>query len=185
VSDITRILSRVEQGEAKAAEELVPLVYEELRKIAAARMAEQGPGQTLQPTALVHEAYLRLSGAESKGWHDRRHFLAAAAAAMRHILIDAARKKACHKRGGGWHRLDLEAVHLAADSQPEDLLAVDEALDEFTREFPQKAALVHLRFFVGLSLPEAAETLSVSLATAKRSWAFSRAWLYDRLTGAR
>jgi RNA polymerase sigma factor (TIGR02999 family) len=184
VTDITRIISRVQEGEGKAAEELIPLVYEELRKVAAARMAEQGPGHTLQPTALVHEAYLRLAGAESKGWHDRRHFLAAAAEAMRHILIDAARKKACHKRGGGWHRMDLEEVHLAVDSQPEDLLAVDEALDEFGGEFPQKAALVHLRFFAGLSLPEAAETLGISLATAKRSWAFSRAWLYDRLASA-
>jgi RNA polymerase sigma factor (TIGR02999 family) len=182
VSEVTRILNRVQQGEANAAEELVPLVYHELRKLAAVKMADQPAGHTLQPTELVHEAYLRLIGSEHPPWNGRRHFLAAAAEAMRHILIDAARKKARLKRGGGWQRLELEDIHLAVDTHPEDLLAVNEALDSFVREFPEKAELVHLRFFAGLSLPEAAQTLGMSLATAKRSWAFSRAWLYRHLT---
>ncbi len=185
MSDATRLLSAVEQGDPRAAEELLPLVYEELRQLAALKMADQPAGHTLQPTALVHEAYLRLVGAEQRKWQNSRHFLAAAAEAMRHILIDAARKKRRLKRGGDWRRVQLEEVHLAVEADPDGLLAVDEALEDFEREDPAKAELVKLRFFAGLSLPEAAKALGLSLATAKRSWAFSRAWLYRRLTSAR
>ena len=184
MTDATRLLNAVEQGDPKAAEELLPLVYEELRRLAALKMADQPAGHTLQPTALVHEAYLRLVGADQRSWQNSRHFLAAAAEAMRHILIDSARKKRRLKRGGDWQRVDLEEVHLAVDAAPDGLLAVDEALEEFAREDPDKAELVKLRFFAGLSLPQAAQTLGLSLATAKRSWAFSRAWLYGRLSGA-
>ena len=182
MNDVTRILDRVRQGEAKAAEELLPLVYEELRRLAALKMGDQPAGHTLQPTALVHEAWLRLAGSEERDWQGSRHFFAAAAEAMRQILIDAARKKRRLKRGGDWQRLDLEEIHLAVDADPEGLLAVNEALEDFTREDPAKAELVKLRFFAGLSLPETAQTLGLSLATAKRSWAFARAWLYRRLT---
>jgi RNA polymerase sigma factor (TIGR02999 family) len=185
VTDATRLLSAVEQGDPKAAEELLPLVYEELRRLAALKMADQPAGHTLQPTALVHEAYLRLVGADQRSWQNSRHFFAAAAEAMRHILIDSARKKRRLKRGGDWQRVDLEEVHLAVDTDPDGLLAVDEALEDFAREDPSKAELVKLRFFAGLSLPQAAQTLGLSLATAKRSWAFSRAWLYRRLSDVR
>jgi RNA polymerase sigma factor (TIGR02999 family) len=180
--DATHLLSAVEQGDPKAADELLPLVYEELRHLAALKMADQPAGHTLQPTALVHEAYLRLVGAEERKWQNSRHFYAAAAEAMRHILIDAARKKHRVKRGGGWQRVNLEEIHLAVETDPDGLLAVDEALEEFEREDPAKVELVKLRFFAGLSLPQAAQTLGLSVATAKRSWAFSRAWLYRRLT---
>ncbi len=185
MSEVTRILSRVQQGEVNAAQELLPLVYDELRKLAALKMADQPAGHTLQPTALVHEAYLRLAGAGEKQWQNSRHFFAAAAESMRQILIDAARKKSRLKRGGGWQRVNLEEVHLAVEAEPDGLLAVDEALEEFEREDPAKAELVKLRFFAGLSLPQAAQTLGLSLASAKRSWAFSRAWLYRRLTNGR
>lgn len=184
MSDVTRILGRVQQGDAQAAAELLPLVYEELRRLATLKMADQPAGHTLQPTALVHEAYLRLTGSEQKKWQNSRHFFAAAAEAMRHILVDAARKKARLKRGGDWQRLDLEEVELAADADPDSLLAVHEALEEFAREDPDKAELVKLRFFGGLSLPQAAQTLGLSLATAKRHWAFARAWLYRYITKA-
>ena len=182
MSDVTRILDRAQQGEAKAAAELLPLVYEGLRRLAALKMASQPAGHTLQPTALVHEAWLRLAGSEQSEWQNSRHFIAAAAEAMRQILIDAARKKHRLKRGGDWQRVDLEAIHLALETDPAGLLAVDEALAHLAREDPAKAELVKLRFFVGLSLPQAARALGLSLATAKRSWAFSRAWLYRHLT---
>lgn len=180
--DATHLLSAVEQGDPKAADELLPLVYEELRHLAALKMADQPAGHTLQPTALVHEAYLRLVGAEQRKWQNSRHFYAAAAEAMRHILIDAARKKHRLRRGGGWQRVNLEEIHLAVEADPDGLLAVDAALEEFEREYPAKAELVKLRFFAGLALPQAAQTLGLSVATVKRSWAFSRAWLYRRLT---
>ncbi len=172
MSEVTRLLDAVDRGEPQAAEELLPLVYEELRRLANQKMAEQAAGHTLQPTALVHEAYLRLAGSHALHWKNSRHFFAAAAEAMRHILIDSARRKRRLKRGGDWKRLDLEEVHLA----------VDEALEALAQEDPSKAELVKLRFFAGLSLPQAAQALGHSLATAKRSWAFSRAWLYRRLT---
>jgi RNA polymerase sigma factor (TIGR02999 family) len=185
VSDVTRILDRAEQGDAKAGKELLPLVYEELRKLAALKMADQPAGHTLQPTALVHEAYLRLVGSDERKWQNSRHFFAAAADAMRHILVDAARKKGRLKRGGDWKRLDLEEVELAVDAGPESLLAVHEALEEFVREEPAKAELVKLRFFAGLSLPQAAQTMGLSLATAKRHWTFARAWLYRYISKVR
>lgn len=184
MSQVTRILDRAQAGDPHAADQLLPLVYDELRKLAASKMAQQPPGQTLQPTALVHEAWLRLTGSEHHRWNDRRHFFRAAAQAMRQILVDAARKKRRLKRGGGWHRLDLESIHLAAETDPDRLLAVNEALEDLSRHDPVKADLVKLRFFVGLSLPKAAQAMGLSTSTAKRSWAFARAWLYQRLMEA-
>jgi RNA polymerase sigma factor (TIGR02999 family) len=175
MSQVTRILELARAGDPQAAEGLLPLVYDELRKLAASKMAQQPPGQTLQPTALVHEAWLRLTGSERRPWHDQRHFFRAAAEAMRQILIDAARKKSRLKRGGGWCRLDLESIHLAAQTDPGRLLAVNEAIEDLSRHDPAKADLVKLRFFVGLSLPEAAQALGLSTSAAKRSWAFARA----------
>jgi RNA polymerase sigma factor (TIGR02999 family) len=181
VSDLTRILHSIEQGDPKAAEELLPLVYDELRKLAAARMAHLPPGQTLQPTALVHEAYVRLLGSDQP-WDNRGHFFAAAAEAMRRILVESARRKSRLKRGGQWQRIDLEDVNLAIETDPENLLTIDEALTKFAAEDPVKAQLVSLRFFAGLSLPEAAQAMNVSLATSKRYWAFARAWLYREIS---
>jgi RNA polymerase sigma factor (TIGR02999 family) len=185
MSELTRILDAVQQGDPKAGDELLPLVYEELRRLAAVKMADQPPGHTLQATALVHEAYLRLAGSEQQKWQNSRHFFAAAAEAMRHILVDSARKKARLKRGGDWQRLDLDEVEIAADADPDSLLAVHEALEEFLREDPEKAELVKLRFFGGLSLPQAAQTMGLSLAAAKRRWTFARAWLYRHISKAR
>jgi RNA polymerase sigma factor (TIGR02999 family) len=184
MSQVTRILERAHAGDPKAADQLLPLVYDELRKLAASKMAQQPPGQTLQPTALVHEAWLRLTGSEQHRWNDRRHFFRAAAQAMRQILIDNARKKSRLKHGGGWQRLDLEAIHLAVETDPDRLLAVNEALEDLSRHDPAKADLVKLRFFVGLSLTEAAQAMGWSAVAAKRSWAYARAWLYRRLTEA-
>lgn len=180
MSEVTRILERAREGDPAAAGELLPLVYAELRRLAAAKMAGQAEGHTLQPTALVHEAYLRLVG-QGAHWQSSRHFLAAAAEAMRHILIDSARRKARLKRGGDWRRLDLDTIEIAADAPPDSLLAVDEALQAFERDDPEKAELVKLRFFGGLTLPEAAAALGWSLATAKRHWVFARAWLFRYL----
>lgn len=185
MSEVTLILERAQQGDPKAAEELLPLVYEELRRLAAAKMAGQSAGHTLQPTALVHEAYLRLVGSQRKHWQNSRHFFGAAAEAMRQILVDAARRKARLKRGGEWQRLDLDALELAANAPAESLLALHEALEEFSRADPEKAELVKLRFFGGLPLPQAAAAMGWSLATAKRHWAFARAWLYRCLTAPR
>jgi RNA polymerase sigma factor (TIGR02999 family) len=184
MSQVTRILERAQAGDPHAADQLLPLVYNELRKLAARQMASQPAGHTLQPTALVHEAWLRLAGSERDRWNDRRHFFRAAAQAMRQILVDAARKKSRFKRGGGWRRLDLESIHLAVETDPDGLLAVNEALEDLSSHDPVKADLVKLRFFVGLTLCEAAQALGCSTATAKRSWAFARAWLYRRLTEA-
>jgi len=181
VSDVTQILERVEQGDAKAAEELLPLVYEELRRLAVARMAQEVPGQTLQPTALVHEAWLRLAGSEKQSWRDRRHFFGAAAEAMRRILIDNARRKGRVRHGKGLVRVDLDQVDLAAQAEDESLLAVDEALSKLAAEDPAKADLVKLRYYVGLSIPEAGRALGLSESTAKRYWNYARAWLYHEL----
>jgi RNA polymerase sigma factor (TIGR02999 family) len=181
VSDVTQILERVEQGDPKAAEELLPLVYEELRRLAAARMAQEVPGQTLQPTALVHEAWLRLAGSEKQSWRDRRHFFAAAAEAMRRILIDNARRKGRVRHGKGLVRVDLDQVDLAVQAEDESLLAVDEALSKLAAEDPAKAELVKLRYYVGLSIPEAGQALGLSESTAKRYWNYARAWLYHEL----
>jgi RNA polymerase sigma factor (TIGR02999 family) len=182
VSDATRILTRAQEGDPKAAAELLPLVYDELRRLAAAKMARQPAGHTLQPTALVHEAYLRLVGSQREKWKDSRHFFAAAAEAMRQLLVDWARKRGRLKRGGEWQRLNLDDVQLAMESAPDSVVAVDEALAAFALEDPEKAELVKLRFFAGLSLTEAAGVMGLSLATTKRYLAFSRAWLYRSIT---
>lgn len=182
MSDVTRILEAIERGEPTATERLLPLVYEELRKLAAARMAREKPGQTLQATALVHEAYLRLVDAEkARAWDSRGHFFAAAAEAMRRILVDSARRKRRLKHGGEWRRVDLEEQAPLTDNPAEDLLSLDEVLDEFNAMEPEKANLVKLRYFAGFSLYEAAELLGISEATAKRHWAYARAWLYAKL----
>ncbi|MCI0684620.1 MAG: ECF-type sigma factor [Gemmataceae bacterium] len=183
MSEVTRILSAFEQGDPTAAEQLLPLVYDELRQLAAQRMAHETPGQTIQPTALVHEAYLRLVGAEEgQHWDSRGHFFAAAAEAMRRILVDNARRKNAVKRGGGVRRVPLEEFHRVAES-PEDLLDLDDTLTRFAAEEPDKARLVQLRFFAGLSTPDAAAALGISVATAERWWTYARTWLYSELAG--
>jgi len=184
MSDVTRILSDLARGDAQAAEQLLPLVYDELRKLAAARMAAEAPGHTLTATALVHEAYLRLVGpADDARWENRGHFFAAAAEAMRRILVDAARRKAAARHGGGRSRLELEADLAAVPEPREDLLALDEALDRLAAEDPVKADLVKLRYFAGLTLPEAAAALGLSERTAGRHWAYARAWLRRAVEG--
>ena len=177
MSDVTHILDRVQQGDPKAAEELLPIVYEELRKLAAAKMAQQPAGQTLQATALVHEAYLRLTGGVRDRWQDRAHFFRAAAEAMRCILIENARKKSRWKRGGKLERVELEGLELAADTPPDTLLVVHEALERLAVEDAPKAELVKLRFFIGLTHAEAAKVLGLSEPTVKRYWDFARAWM--------
>jgi RNA polymerase sigma factor (sigma-70 family) len=214
MSDVTRILSQIDAGDPHAASQLLPLVYDELRKLAAARLAQEKPGQTLQATALVHEAYLRLV-ARPDGEKERRregeteqvqeldqdrsvppslppsvaafdsrgHFFAAAAESMRRILIDRARERNRHKRGGGWQRVNLDSIEVALDTPAEDLLALDEALAQLAEHDKLAADLVNLRFFAGLSLGEAAEALGLPRRTADRQWAYARAWLFDRLSG--
>jgi RNA polymerase sigma factor (TIGR02999 family) len=182
MADVTQLLGAAAAGDPRAAAELLPLVYDELRKLAAARMAEEKPGQTLQPTALVHEAYLRLVGGETpKNWNGRGHFLAAAAEAMRHILVDNARRKVRAKRGGGRLRVELDDAVPAPPEEAERLLALDEALDKLSGEDPEAAALVKLRYFAGLSVEAAAEALGISRAGAYRHWAFARAWLLQQV----
>jgi RNA polymerase sigma factor (TIGR02999 family) len=181
MSEVTRILDRAGQGDPKAAEELLPLVYEELRQLAAARMAHEQPGQTLQATALVHEAWLRLAD-DAVAWNNRGHFFAAAAEAMRRILIEHARRRSRLKRGGDRERVSLDDVQLAIYSDPGTVLTINDALEKLAREHPERAELVKLRFFAGFSLPEAAKALGMSETTAKRAWAFARAWLYEELT---
>jgi RNA polymerase sigma factor (TIGR02999 family) len=186
MSDATQILDAIQQGNAQAADDLLPLVYEELRKLAAHKMASEAPGQTLQPTALVHEAWLRLSGNDGpQQWNSRGHFFSAAAEAMRRILIERARAKARLRRGGGQKPLNLEEVTVAVETAPEELLLVNEALEKLDAEYPEKARLVNLRFFAGLTNEEAAASLGISPTTAKRYWTFARAWLYDEITSAR
>ncbi len=182
ISDITRILSDVARGDAHAAGRLLPLVYEQLRKLAGARMAEESPGHTLSATALVHEAYLRLVGPEDAArWDNRGHFFAAAALAMRRILVEAARRKQRQKHGGDRRRVSLEAAESAVLAPSEDLLALDEALTRLTDHDPIKAEVVKLRFFAGLTMPEVARSLNISLATAERHWTYARTWLYAEL----
>jgi RNA polymerase sigma factor (TIGR02999 family) len=182
MADVTHLLSAIEAGDPTAAAELLPLVYDELRSLAAARLAVERPGQTLQPTALVHEAYLRLVADEGLHWNSRGHFFAAAAQAMRRILVENAVRKQTVKHGGGLRRLPLEEFHRVTESPP-DLLDLDDALTRLAAEEPAKAQLVQLRFFAGLSTPEAAEALGVSVATAERWWAYARTWLYSELEG--
>jgi RNA polymerase sigma factor (TIGR02999 family) len=185
MSDVTRLLAQMEQGDPAAANQLLPLVYEELRQLAAARLAHEKPGQTIQATALVHEAYLRLVGPdgadENQNWSSRGHFFGAAAEAMRRILIENARRKGRIKRGGRQDRVALDAVEVAMETPPDELLALDEALEQLASAYPQCAELVKLRFFAGLSLGEAAAALDLPRRTADRHWAFARAWLYQRL----
>jgi RNA polymerase sigma factor (TIGR02999 family) len=184
MSDVTRLLDAAAAGEPRAAAELLPLVYAELRKLAAARLAGEKPGQTLQPTALVHEAYVRLVGGEQpQDWNGRGHFFAAAAEAMRRILVDHARQRKSAKRGGDRERLDLDAIDVAIADWPEDLVALDEALDRLAAVDPKAARLVHLRFFAGLPIPEVAAVLGVSPRTADRLWAYARAWLHQAVRG--
>jgi RNA polymerase sigma factor (TIGR02999 family) len=186
MTEVTRILSAIEQGTPHAAEQLLPLVYDELRRLAAQKLAQEAPGQTLEPTALVHEAWLRLVDAEQvQRWDSRGHFFAAAAEAMRRILINRARDKKRDKRGGGWRRVDLDRLAVVDDAGDEDLLALDAALEELAGENPTCAELIKLRFFAGLTLGEAADALGLARRTADRTWAYGRAWLYDRLSRAR
>jgi len=186
VSDVTHILDRAQQGDPKATEELLPLVYEELRKLAAARMANEAPGQTLQPTALVHEAWLRLVGNDGQAqFANRAHFFAAAAEAMRRILIDNARRKRAARHGGGQERLDVQEIEIAAAAKEDELLAVHDALERLAAEDKQLAELVKLRFFVGLTNKESAGILGVSEPTIERWWAFARAWLYREIRSSR
>lgn len=183
MNDVTRILSDLADGDAQAAGKLLPLVYEELRKLAAARMAEEAPGNTLDATALVHEAYLRLVGpADVARWDSRGHFFAAAAEAMRRILVEAARRKRREKHGGDRERLELHVVQPAAPEPRDDLVALDAALTRLEAEDPQAARLVELRHFTGLSVAEAAQALGISPRTADRVWAYARAWLLRELT---
>lgn len=182
MSDVTRILCAIEQGDPQASEQLLPLVYEELRRLAAQKMAQEVPGQTLQATSLVHEAYLRLVDSENaQHWNSRGHFFGAAAEAMRRILLNRARDKGRMKRGGQFHRVDLEKVELAMDAPDEDLLAIDEALGLLAEENPECARVVKLRFFAGLSIDEVAAALGISASTAKRHWTYARAWLFDAI----
>jgi RNA polymerase sigma factor (TIGR02999 family) len=182
MNDVTRILSAIEQGDPHAAEQLLPLVYEELRQLAAQKLALEKPGQTLQATALVHEAYLRLVGSEPvQRWDSRGHFFAAAAEAMRRILLNRARDKKRLKRGGQHRRVNLDKVEIALDTDDEHLIAIDEALSRLAAEDPGAAQLVNLRFFAGLTLKEAANSLGLALRTAERQWTYARAWLYARL----
>jgi RNA polymerase sigma factor (TIGR02999 family) len=186
MSEVTRILSAIANGDPQAASQLLPLVYGELRQLAAQKLAHETPGQTLQPTALVHEAYLRFVASPRSGpeddtsWDSRGHFFAAAAEAMRRILVENARRKQAVKHGGGKRRVPLAEFHRIAES-PEDLLDLDDALTRFAAEEPDKARLVQLRFFAGLSTPDAAAALGISVATAERWWTFARAWLYSEL----
>lgn len=194
MSDVTHILSQIEAGDPHAAEQLLPLVYEELRKLAAAKMARENPGQTLQATALVHEAYLRMvaaaesppaPGAEKRGvhWNSRGHFFAAAAEAMRRILVEDARRKARLKHGGGRQRVDLSQITPHAEADAHEILDLDEALTQLAGEEPAASQVVQLRYFAGLTIEQTAETLGISVRTANRHWAYARAWLFQRLRG--
>jgi RNA polymerase sigma factor (TIGR02999 family) len=178
-NQVTRVLERVRCGELSAASELLPLVYDELRRLAAAKMAHERPDQTLQPTALVHEAWLRLVGNEEQKWNGRAHFFGAAAEAMRRILIENARRKAAARHGGGQARLDVNEIEIATTAPDDELLAVSDALEKFAAHDSQMAELVKLRYFVGLATEDAAEVLDISVRTAERWWSYSRAWLYQ------
>ena len=186
MSDVTRILSAIEQGDPHAADQLLPLVYDELRRLAAHRLAQEKPGQTLQGTALVHEAYVRLvDNDRAQHWNSRGHFFAAAAEAMRRILIDRARHKQSRKAGDEWQRLDLDGIEsVINDEVGDDLIALDEALGQLEAKDPRKAELVKLRFFAGLTAEQAAEALGVSLSTVEKDWAYARSWLRVAINGS-
>jgi RNA polymerase sigma factor (TIGR02999 family) len=182
MSEVTHILSAIEQGDPNAADQLLPLVYDELRRLAAQKIAQERPGQTLEATALVHEAYLRLVGAKQEpSWDSRGHFFAAAAEAMRRILVDRARQKGRAKRGGNFQRLDIDAVALATRVTPDQLLAIDDALTKLAQDDPTAAQLVQLRYFAGLTVEEAGQSLGIGTTTAYRHWNYARAWLHSEL----
>jgi RNA polymerase sigma factor (TIGR02999 family) len=183
MTDVSRVLAAVQAGDPHAAAELLPLVYDELRHLAAQKMAQEKPGQTLQPTALVHEAYLRLVGGAERAWDSRGHFFAAAAEAMRRIVVESARRKKRAKHGGGRKRVEVELADLPTRLPPDDLLALDEALARLEQIAPVKARLVTLRYFAGLTVAQAAEALHISRVTAHRYWTFARAWLHQQMTG--
>ena len=185
MSDVTRILSQIESGDPLAAEQLLPIVYDELRKLAAAKLAQEKPGQTLQATALVHDAYIRLVNVEkAQHWDSRGHFFAAAAEAMRRILVEQARAKLRHKRGGARKRFDVDTIDIAVQATPDQLLAVDEALEKLQREDPRVFELVKLRYFAGMNVEQAASALGISVPTAYRYWNYARVWLHDELLGS-
>jgi RNA polymerase sigma factor (TIGR02999 family) len=183
MSDATVTLAAIEAGDPKAADELLVLVYDELRRLAASKLAQEGSDQTLQPTALVHEAWLRLIGNQKPSFKDRTHFFRASAEAMRHILIDRARRKKTKRHGGDYRRVDLEDFDLAAPSADDQLIAVNEALDKLAIEHPVQAELVKLRYFAGLTNEEVSEVMGISVSTVKNYWAFSRAWLLNEIEG--
>jgi RNA polymerase sigma factor (TIGR02999 family) len=179
MSDVTRILSAIDQGDPRASAELLPLVYDELRRLATVRLAHEKPGQTLQPTALVHEAYLRLVGGENpQSWSGRGHFFIAAAESMRRILVETARRKQQLGRGGDRQRIPLDAAEVAADAPSADVLALDESLARLAEHDPAAARLVNLRYFAGMTMPQAAEALGIPLRTAERNWTYARTWLH-------
>jgi RNA polymerase sigma factor (TIGR02999 family) len=185
MTDVTRILSAIEEGDAQAAEKLLPLVYEELRKLAAAKMTQEKPGQTLQATGLVHEAYVRLvDGDKAQHWDSRGHFFSAAAEAMRRILVDNARRKAEPRHGGDLRRVDLEDATIQVDGSSDDLLALDEALTLLAQEDPLCVKVVQMRYFAGCTMPEAAKALGLSLRTAERNWTYARIWLHREMSKA-
>jgi RNA polymerase sigma factor (TIGR02999 family) len=184
VDDLTLLLNRVSSGNNLAAEELLPLVYQQLRQVASQKMKGQSSGYTLQPTALVHEAWLRVRG-ENHSWQSRWHFFSAAAEAMRRILIDRARKNNARRHGGGLERLDIDEIEIAAPVLDSELLYVNEVLDEFFKHHPEKANLVKLRYFLGLNFEEAADVMGISIATAKRHWAFAKMWLFKEISRRR
>ena len=183
MNDVTRILNAIDEGDAKAAEQLLPLVYDELRKLAGFKMANESAGHTLQATALVHEAWLRLVGSNQQGWQNRTHFFAAAAEAMRRILVEHARRKQSLKRGGGAERLELDESSIVLSAPPDELLAVHEALDRLAAEDPSAAQLVKLRYFVGMTMEEAASALGMAHRTAERLWTYARVWLRREIRG--
>ncbi|HVK17987.1 MAG TPA: ECF-type sigma factor [Fimbriiglobus sp.] len=184
MSDVTHLLDAAAAGDPRAAAVLLPLVYDELRKLAAARMAEERPGQTLQATALVHEAYLRMVDGPERAWDSRGHFFAAAAEAMRRIVVETARRKNRLKHGGGHERVEVELAELPTRLPPDDLIALDDALAQLEQLDPVKARLVTLRYFAGMTVEQAAEVLNISRVTAHRYWTFARAWLHQQITGA-
>jgi RNA polymerase sigma factor (TIGR02999 family) len=181
--DVTHMLQAIERGEAHNSAELLPLVYDELRRLAAHKLSQERPGQTLQATALVHEAWLRMVGSDNRQWEGRKHFFAAAAEAMRRILIENARRKQRQKRGGGSELVDIEQIQLAEPLPSIDLLALDEALERLATEDPDAARLVELRFFAGLTQQQAADLLGISPRSAARTWAYARAWLFQEIAG--
>jgi RNA polymerase sigma factor (TIGR02999 family) len=183
MSDVTRLLSAMDEGDPRAADQLLPLVYEELRRLAAHRLAGEHSEHTLQPTALVHEAWLKVSGSDERLWRGRQHFFATAAEAMRRILVDRARRRLAAKRGAGAERVDSDAIDIPAPVPDDQLLAMNEALEKFTTQDARKAELVKLRYFVGLSFEEAAEVLGIAVPTAKQWWGYARAWLRVELAG--